>query len=156
MPEMSRARQRFVHALLAVVLTGSAYAVVTGQEAWPFSPYPMYAKAERQRTLIRYETFGIQEDRSEIRLDGRHLRPFIISRFSTAIKELQADPARRGRVSEAVEDCLRRYDRLRLSGKIQGPPLIGMRLYRTKWQLDPLARNIDQPVERLKLAEILR
>jgi len=57
-------------------------------------------------------------------------------------------------LNEALLDSLKRYEKLRLAGLHDGPPLQGMRLYRTERQLSTQTENADQPDHRELIAEV--
>jgi len=45
---MTTGRRGLVYTLLAVIVGGHVYDIVSGEEHWPFSPNPMYAHRVRQ------------------------------------------------------------------------------------------------------------
>jgi hypothetical protein len=156
---MSTRRLLLVHSVLALLVGGSLYALVTGREYWPFSPYAMYSEAERARSLSRLWLFGVSASapHEEISLHAsKYIRPFYKSRLIPALERIARDPRRETGLREALQDCLRRYEKLRLAGRHEGPPLRGVRLYRMQWELDPWARNVDEPSRRTLIAEVNR
>ena len=53
-----------------------------------------------------------------------------------------------------MRDTLDRYEARRRAGEQNGPPLRGLRLYALRWELDPYARNRDDPEVRRLLFEV--
>lgn len=135
-----------VYAVLAAVMSGSLWAAISGRERWPFSPYPMYAWVEVDRSVKRLQLCGVRSDRSdqEVPLAAlRYLRPFDDARLSAALWRLWDTPEQLG---EALRYCLRRYEWLRRHGRHQGPPIEAIRLYVYEWsEIDPWARDADHP-----------
>lgn len=157
---MSRSRIWLVYFLFIFFAGGSLYDIARDQEHWPFSPYAMYSYAERERTLTMIELFGLTQDNGtprEVPLrDYQYIEPFQSARLRTALSILEADqsPKRPQLLTEALQDCLVRYERLRRAGRHDGPHLSTIRLYRLQWQLDPWARNVERPDYRQILAEV--
>lgn len=151
---MPKWRVLFIHALIALLIAGSFFDIITGREHWPFSPYAMYASARRERSLSAVWLFGVTQEapNREVPLNAfRYIQPFHHNRLSRAFERM--DPrARRA----ALTDCLIRYEALRSAGRHDGPALKGLRLYQLEWELDPWARNLHNPSERRLIAEVER
>jgi GT2 family glycosyltransferase len=145
---MSVLRLAVAHLLVALLVAGSAYDILTGTEHWPFSPYPMFSVVQRSPTLESLMIRGVTDeaDAREIPLrEGSMIGPFDQCRLNTAITRAhnQADGA--PRVQAMLQDCLVRYEAARQRGDHDGPPLKAIRLYDAYWTLDPDARNSDTP-----------
>ena len=162
---MSEQRILLLHVVIGLLVAGSLYVIVTDQEYWPFSQYPMYSILIGQKdSLEALRLYGVtqEEPPQEIPLrDYQYLQPFARSRLHSALKWIyiksQRDPEKRQQMlNEALLDCLKRYEELRLAGRHDGPPLRGIRLYGVRWKLDPWAGNVDQPDYRILLAEVER
>jgi len=154
---MSKLRMLLLHAVIALLISGSLYDIVTFGEHWPFSSYRMYSNLQRERSLSSVRLFGVtkEEPHREIPLLAfQHIQPFNQSRLAVALRRLNLKPQRQQLLDEALRDCLTRYETLRRVGRHDGPPLQGIRLYRLQWQLDPRARNVDQPDHRELLGEV--
>jgi hypothetical protein len=85
----------------------------------------------------------------------QYIQPFNQSRQRVAFEQLLRRPGQQHEhfMKEALLDCLIRYERLRLAGSHDGPPLQGIRLYRFYWlRLDPWALNVDHP-DRMELLD---
>jgi hypothetical protein len=54
---------------------------------------------------------------------------------------------------EQLLEVLTRYEKLRLAGLHDGPPLQGIRLYQLQWTINTRADNIDQPSSKELVAE---
>ncbi len=154
---MTTGRRALVYALLAVIVGGHVYDIVSGEEHWPFSPNPMYAHARGDFALDAGWLVGVRADTlDEIPLwDERYLAPFDRARLDEAVRAIAAEPGGDARVVTALADCLVRYERRRRAGAHDGPPLAGLRLYAGHWQLDPAARNAAAPDTRRPVAEFM-
>ena len=154
---MTKHRILIVQAVVALLIGGSFHDIITGEEHWPLSSYPMYARLAREFSYSSLELYGVTEEipQHEIRLTApEYIQPFDKSRLTVAFARLQSNPQREGLVSEALRDCLRRYENLRRTGRHQGPRLQGLRLYQVQWSLEPLAGNADRLSSRRLLAEV--
>ena len=151
---MTRKRQAFAHVLIAGVILGSAYDIATRQEHWPFSDYPMFAAIHRATVLEWPRLFGVTADGSEIALvSHEYLWPLDQSRLPIGLRHIYATERNATRLHAALEDCLERYERRRIAGRHDGPALRGIRLYVVAWDIEPYARNLDQPRSRQLIGE---
>lgn len=156
---MTRSRIWFVSAILIGSITGSLFDMVTGNEHWPFSNYPMYNRVPRKPTTSQLVLFGVTENAPprEIPLVAdRYTEPFSPKHLGSALAGLLRKPQGRTRGREALRGCLANYDRLRRVQRHDGPPLRALRLYRLHWKLDPWARNVERPDRRELLLEFSR
>jgi glycosyltransferase involved in cell wall biosynthesis len=146
-----------VHLLLAILVGASAYDIVKAREHWPFSPYAMFAAAEREPTLDALRLMGVTSEtpaREIPLLDEGMIEPFDQARLSTALARMYHSPERRPLIRQALRNCLDRYENLRVSGHHNGPPLRAVRLYQAHWALDPQGRNRDVPDAKRLLEEV--
>ena len=155
---MSRRSVWLVHLVIAIVVGGSLYVAVTARECWPFSPYPMYAWIEQDRSVQRLQLYGVVAGRpdEEFPLRAlRHLRPFDDARLTAALGRLWHRADAPQALDQALRYCLTRYEQLRRQGRHTGPALRGIRLYVLEWkQTDPWARDADQPDYRELVIEV--
>jgi hypothetical protein len=155
---MTLRRQILVHLFIFAMVAGSLYDIVTSQEHWPFSDYPMFASIHRKHTLDNwYRVFGVTPDGREvaiIRYD--ELWPLDQSRLPLGIRRIAQTPGSQERVRAALEDTLRRYEARRAAGQHGGPEIDGIRLYSQSWDLEPYAANLDRPRSRTLIAEVSR
>ncbi len=152
---MSTRRRWFLNVVFAILIGGSLYDIITDQEHWPFSQYPMFSAAWHEPTFTWLRVFGVTADAREFPLDSnRYVSPFDQSRLQKALRKLTEDPRRLGRVDEALADLLARYRKLEDAGTHDGPPLVALRLYELKWTIDPEAANVDHPDGRRLIAEV--
>jgi glycosyltransferase involved in cell wall biosynthesis len=154
---MSSGRLIFVHLALAVLVGMSAYDIKTGQEHWPFSPYPMFAEVDERPTLTALRLFGVTDEvppRLIALREDALIAPFDQCRLTTAFSQAYSDPERRELLTELLDDSLRRYESRRLAALHQGPPLHAIRLYSMEWSLDRAARNVDAPEGQRLLAQV--
>ena len=152
---MTKRRLTIVSAMILGLVALHAYATVVGYDRWPFCSYPMYAKVKVKKDLVRMRLVGVLADGTETQmLENAHLRPFDQSRIAEALElmTLTENPTRRH--TEALQATLERYQRLRQRGHHGGPEITGLRLYRTKHELQPWAANLNRPEERSLLAEV--
>jgi glucosyl-dolichyl phosphate glucuronosyltransferase len=154
---MSPRRVVLAAALVTATAFGSLYDIATDQEHWPFSPYAMFSYVEDQPTLRVLRLFGVTGDASLAEfplLDSRFIQPFDQCRLATALAGTYYNVARRPSITLMLRDVLERYERLRLAGFHDGPPLQAIRLYELEWTLDPRAANLTVPDRRQQLAEV--
>ena len=151
---MTRIRRLFAHVLIAGVILGSAYDIATRQEHWPFSDYPMFSAIHRATVLEWPRLFGVMADGSEIALvSHEYLWPLDQSRLPIGLRHIYGTERNATRLHAALEDCLERYERRRIAGHHDGPALRGIRLYVVAWDIEPYARNLDQPRSRQLIGE---
>jgi len=155
--ELSRARYFIINTVIGIIVAGSLFDIATRREHWPFSYYDLYSGASNEYSLTLLRLYGVTESETpgEFPLYSfRYIQPFDNARLRFALDTIDAGPNRNERLSEALRDCLRRYEALRVSGRHDGPPLRGIRFYRVYWRLDPWARNLDFPDRKDLLFEI--
>jgi hypothetical protein len=151
---MLRSRLVAVYVLAAVILGGSAFDWLTDTEHWPFSQYPMFSWVDTQKSFTMLRLYGVtaRQPLSEFPLDkNEYLEPFDNSRMPNALNLALHER----RVTPALEDCLRRYEALRVSGVHNGPQLRALRLYRVTWTVDWRASNMNAPDHKELLGEVL-
>ena len=151
---MSRTRLILVHAVIAGVVGGSLYDIVTRQEHWPFSNYPMFAAVHRSAVLRWPRLYGVTADGTEVPMVSyRELWPLDQSRLPIGLRAMYDEEGADDRVRAVLRDVLRRYEARRPSGAHSGRALTAIRLYLVSWQIEPFARNLDRPNERRLLAD---
>lgn len=153
--QLISARRLFmIYGAISMIVGGSAIAIATDTERWPFSNYTMYA----QTATAHFRTvrlLGVTEDgRQEVPLEARSLRPFYHGRLTEALRRMfvqegLADADAR----TAFSYLLGRYETLRQEGVHSGPRLCGLRLYETEWRLEPGAAGELRPVDRRLLGQ---
>jgi hypothetical protein len=120
-------------------------------EHWPFSNYPMYSGIQPTR-LSWVRVAGIVHG-SEFWLSDSQIRPFAHDRISHALnRHVSSGPNWQARADDALAGILRLYEAGRQTGRHAGPPLLGVRLYRLAWALNPSLAN--QPARESK--ELIR
>lgn len=154
-PAVTRGRIAFVNLVVCCLIGGSAYDIVTDQEHWPFSQYPMFSGVWRSPTFTWLRLFGVTADGREFPLDtNTYVAPFDQSRLPKALKRMLDERDGDARVRAALEDCLQRYVQLRAEDRLDAPPIAAMRLYELEWTIDPEAANVDRPDHRRFIAEV--
>jgi hypothetical protein len=148
-------RRWCVSGLVAVVVSGHLYALAVDRELWPFSQYPMYARAAHEWTVLVPRLVGVQRDGREMDLvDTAYLQPFDQARLMQALGGLEQQPNGRVQVTKALADCLSRYERRRNEGAHDGPELGALRLYHVLWTMPPETRNLATPERRDLVLEV--
>jgi len=143
------------HLIIAAILTGSLVDTVTGGEHWPFSSYPMFARQHRMQQYTRRRLYGVTAETPprEIPLrEQRFLAPMDISRMGVALERMERTRSRTWRLPAAAATVLRRYERLRIEGRHEGPPLREVRVYKVAWDMNESASNLDTPTKKVLLA----
>lgn len=158
---MSPQRLLLVHAALILLIVGHLYDIVQNREHWPFSQYDMFAKAKTERSLTRVELYGVPQEDSyqefplhQVSKDfGGSREKAILGRISRTKKN--KPEKRQQMLDDALLDALSKYERGRLAGEHDGPPLQGTGLYEVTWQLDDPAKSIaDSPDQQKLIHEI--
>lgn len=143
--------------IIAGLIGGSAYDIVSDQEHWPFSQYPMFSVTWRSPSFTLLRLFGVTADGREFPLDANsYIAPMDLSRLPKALKKILQEEDGQHRIQTALADCLRRYDQLAADGRHAGPPLTAVRLYELEWTIHPQADNVDRPDRRDFVAEFRR
>jgi hypothetical protein len=125
---MAPRRLWIVYALLAVLIGGHLYDAVRGQEHWPFSNYPMFARVSLSE-LTTYQLIGLSGDR-EIAIDNHAIPALPPYKFQAQLRQYdtgsKADPQK---LRSMLGDYLAAYETRRARHLHDGPPLDGIRLY---------------------------
>ena len=161
---MTKTRVFLLSAVSFLLIIGPLFSIIFDEEFWPFSPYPMYAKVQQEPSVSEMQLYGVTQEaphrevpmRESIR-ESAYIEPFDPGRLRAALSRIESTPdsEKRSRLlNEALLDSLKRYEKLRLAGLHDGPPLQGMRLYRTERQLSTQTENADQPDHRELIAEV--
>jgi GT2 family glycosyltransferase len=153
--QMSPGRLLAAHALVALLIGGSAYDIVTGQEHWPFSPYPMFSSVESSRTLDSLLLVGVPADPGAGEFPLRaaaFIAPFDQCRLNTAMLRARSAQDDGARLHAMLEDTFSRYEDQRRRGAHDGPPLRAVRVYDARWELAADGANADRP-ERTRLLD---
>jgi hypothetical protein len=151
---MTHFRLLLAHLVILALIGGSFYDILTRQEHWPLSNYPMFSAIHRAPVLRWPRLFGVTEDGREVPL-VRHdyLWPLDQSRLPIGLRRTQQMQGGDARLRTALADCLRRYEARRNAGDHDGPPLHAVRLYTVTWDLEPYAANLERPRSRVLVAE---
>jgi hypothetical protein len=148
-------RRAFINLVLGTVICGSVYDIVTDQEHWPFSQYPMFSGVWRTPTFTWLRLFGVTADGREVTLDAnRYVAPFDQSRLPKALKRMADSRDADATLHTALSDLFTRYEQLRRADAHDGPPIVAMRLYELEWTIDRQAENVDRPDRRRFIAEV--
>jgi hypothetical protein len=154
---VTRRRRLFLNLVFAALIGGSLYDIAADEEHWPFSQYPMFSTLWRTPTFSWLRLFGVDAAGREFPLSSnRYIQPFDQSRLPKALRKIMDGPNGAGDLHVALEDCLARYEALRLEGRHDGPPLTALRLYDLVWTIEPYAANLDAPDRKTLVAEVHR
>jgi hypothetical protein len=150
---LSRGRRVVVSGFIAGIVGFQLLDVARQGEHWPFAQYAMYA-SEHGGDITWYRVYGVTAG-GEFPLDrDEFYPPFDAPRLSYAFAPR---PPRPGLVTPPTDDLLhvvgRLYERARVAGRHDGPPLTGLRAYRLTWQLDRDLAKRDHPA-RVLLGEV--
>ncbi len=132
-------RSRVVTAVWLTILLPQLLAVVSGFEAWPFSPYGMYSAV--QAPVVSVPRLAVMTDTGLVTVgDLDWLRPFDTSRLDVALNRLirQGDQVA---LQQAAQFALGRYERARARAGGTWPQARGIGVYRDTWLLQPGASN---------------
>jgi hypothetical protein len=148
-------RRAFVNLVILGLIAGSAYDIVTDQEHWPFSQYPMFSGAWKSPTFAWLRLFGVTADGRELALDdNRFIAPFDQSRLPKSLRRMLQTPDRDAQIRAALPDLFARYEQLRQNATHDGPAIVALRLYELEWTIDPNAANVNRPDRRRFIAEV--
>jgi hypothetical protein len=152
---ISKPRLLIVYGLGVIIFGGTLSDILTDTEHWPFSSYPMYSSIDVSKTysFSFLRLYGVLQRSPLVEMpldDDIYLQPFDNSRLPLALEYAGME----NRLDEAVADCLARYETARNAGRHGGPQLVGMRLYRVTWTLEPSASNVDRPDYKELLTEV--
>jgi hypothetical protein len=148
-------RRAFLNLVLIGLIAGSAYDIVTDEEHWPFSQYPMFSGLWKSPTFTWLRVFGVTADGREFPLDANaFIAPFDQSRLPKALRRMLELADSDVRITTALSDVFARYEQLRLTHTHDGPALVAMRLYELEWTIDPNGVNVDSPDRRRFIAEV--
>ena len=153
---MTPLRRRVVTLLLVGLIGMHLFELARDSEHWPFCSYPMYSWLEDDDPAAQTQRLmGLHADTGEeIRLHGRqYIDPFDQSRLAEVSLHITDAPDAKSRWDLALGDLLQRYEERRQARLHGGPKLKGMRIYQTRHDLHPEAKNLATPTRRVLLAE---
>lgn len=163
---VSRARRWLVYGLLAGIAGGHLVDIALQREHWPFSNYPMWARASTVWKAGEMRLRGVVADGSggagngapaaaddEIELRSVHFRPLPSMQLFRALQEVNNpnDARRQDLLRRRAQELLAYYEKLRLAGRHAGPPLRALRVYSLEWDINRAVDNFDRPQVRLAM-----
>ena len=163
---MKRWRVWVVFALVTLLVVGHGIDIAAQREHWPFSHYPMYARAEkkkRQELLSLFGTMRAPGYRAMVRLtDPNYVPPLNEGRLRVILMAAYRRGERPQDIAAArqvLADYMRMYESRRLAGLHDGPPMREIWLYRLTWKLRPDGTagsrpSIKEPLLAVKLDEL--
>ena len=154
-----------VLAVAAAITFGHLYDIITMTEQWPFSHYPMYARAEKRKLISVLSLFAV------IKRDGK--RQVVRVTDAPDIPQLPAlnegrlrvilmtawnrpEPQNVALANQVLADYIRLYETRRFAGEIDGPAILEARLYQMKWKLRPDGSRQRRPLETKLLTSVKR
>jgi hypothetical protein len=153
-PPVPTYKRWLVYGVLGVVVAGHLWDVATHGEHWPFSCYPMWARANTQWKASEIRLRGVVAGTGaaqEIPLTKEHFRPMPMLQVSTSVRE-GIGRQRRGSpemLRRRTSDLLAYYESQRRAGRHGGAPLEAIRVYEYDWDVNVNADNVDRPNVRL-------
>jgi hypothetical protein len=134
------------YALIGFLVGGHAYDLWRDEEHWPFSQYPMFSALETSREFTALRLYGVSASGVELPLLAySYLAPLDQCRVSTALSWMARTADAEARFADVLRTVHQRYERRRAAGDHSGLALAGVRLYRSRWTLQPDAGNADRP-----------
>lgn len=165
---MPKHRVYLLSVVTVLFVAGSFYDIITNQEHWPLSNYPMFSgnKAEKHGDGINaLWLYGVaqEEPHQEIAMtNNSYFKPVSSSKLKKALRKAnkKRNPEKREReLHGVVSDSLDRYEAGRQAGRHDGPPIQALRLYAMEWEIDDQAfeargEDVDEPDQRELLIEV--
>ena len=153
---ISKRRILLVNVVVLLLISGHLVDIVTNKEHWPFSQYKLFTNVETERSLTRMQLYGVtQESSYEFPLRSADnifdSSTVIDPLWSTYYKQRLKPEERQAKLNDRLLDSLSAYEKQRLAGDLNGPPLQGVRLYEATWSLDGQARSMDDPADHREL-----
>lgn len=144
---MTRGRRALLSGLFLFLIGGHIFEVVFEREDWPFSSYPMYATVH-PTIVVTEDLFGFGANGEFALTPYRHFAPLDNARFQRGLKKVVRANDGGARYDAMIETLFRRYESLREAGAHDDPPLLGVRSYRSEWDIESRAVNRDAPGRR--------
>ncbi len=131
------------NAVILSVISVFLYDIYFYTEHWPFSSHRMYSVLVGP-TYTKNEVFMVTPE-GEVPLDGKvHLNPLGLSRVTYMLKNVIRLNDRKT-TEQALASLARIYERNKSEQGEDWPQMIGLNVYRLRWQLDPELKNVDYP-----------
>lgn len=133
------------NAVIVLVISVFLYDIFFYTEHWPFSSHRMYSTLIGP-TYVKNEVFMVTPE-GEVPLDVKvQLKPFGRSTLTYMLKNLIRLQDRRAK-EETLASLARIYERNKSENNEDWPQMIGLKVYRLQWQLDPEIGNRDYPLK---------
>jgi hypothetical protein len=150
-----------VFALVAMLVIGHGIDIAAQREHWPFSHYPMYARAEKKRRQELLSLFGTMRApgyRAMVRItDPKYVPPLNEGRLRVILMAAYRRGAREKNVADGKRimiDYMRMYESRRAAGLHDGPRMTEIHLYRLTWKLRPDGTPTAAPSKREHLLTV--
>jgi hypothetical protein len=144
---MTRGRRALLSGVFLFLIGGQAFDVGFKREDWPFSSYPMYSHVHPPIVVIE-NLFGFGAAGEFPLAAQRHFAPLDNARFQRGLKQVVHANDGGARYDAMIETLFRRYETLREAGAHDDPPLLGVRSYRSEWNIASGAVNRETPDRR--------
>jgi hypothetical protein len=142
-------RKRVVNLWVAIYLTGSAVAVITQRDFWPFSHYPMYAALQAPEKEV-LEVVGV-DTTGEIPLAPSRRTSIVAGMRYRATLDLLVEQATESDIRAYLASRARHYEHARSDDK---PMLESVRLHKSRWRAVPADEPPARRIGRQLLAEL--
>ncbi len=140
---VDRLGRLLANAVILSVISVFLYDIFFYTEHWPFSSHRMYSTLIGP-TYVKNEVFMVTPE-GEVPMDVYvHLKPFGMSRLTYMLKNVIRLQDRRT-IELALASLARIYERNKSEHNGDWPEMIGLKVYRLQWQLDPELKNLDYP-----------
>lgn len=151
---VARWRMILAHAVILFVFTGQAFSVLFDVELWPFSPYPMYSTVRTEYSLKHPTLYAVVDDAAGTEIPLRDIAFFADDRAQSQLLLTFEQPTTDPALQQALAKLLARYDAERGANAEVGPPLRGLRLYESSWQLVPGESESEMTPQRQLIVEV--
>ncbi|MFN8511709.1 MAG: hypothetical protein U0841_03775 [Chloroflexia bacterium] len=151
---VTRWRMILAHAVILFVFSGQAFSVLFDVELWPFSPYPMYSTVRTSYSLEHPTLYAVVDDAAGTEILLRDIAYFADDRAQSQLLLTFEQPTADPEFQRALAKLLARYDAERGASAEVGPPLRGLRLYESSWQLVPGESESEATPQRQLIVEV--
>jgi hypothetical protein len=149
---VKRWRVWLVFALVALLVVGHGIDIAGQREHWPFSHYPMYARAEKKKRQELLSLFGLMRApgyRALVRItDPRYVPPLNEGRLRVILMAAYRRGTTEKNLADArqvMADYMKLYESRRAAGLHDGPRMTEVHLYKLTWKLRPDGTHATRP-----------
>lgn len=154
---MSTQRILLVNVVIILIISGHLYDIVVGTEHWPFSQYRLFASIQEEQALTQPQLFGVPRENPDQEFPlGQFSRTFDGRRLVQSFRRISnskrfTSEERQQMLNDKMLESMSQYERQRLAGRHDGPPLRGVRLYEATWEFASFPQSTNDPPDRKEL-----